>query len=137
MSLKQWETFYWPSFKRLLLRAIELGYTASVFCEGRCDSRLEYFLDMPKGKMLLRFSYTDMKRAKEIVGDHQCIMGNVPSSLLQMGSVSEVEDYCKTLIKDCAKGGGFILRAGTDSIDDAKPENVKAMVDSVKKWGVY
>ncbi len=137
MSPKHWETFYWPSYKKVLLRTIELGYVASVFCEGRCESRLESFLDMPKKSMVLRFSYTDMARAKEVLGDHQCIMGNVPPSLLQIGSVSEVEDYCKNLIKVCGKHGGFILRAGTDSLEDARPANVKAMVDSVKKWGVY
>jgi len=35
------------------------------------------------------------------------------------------------------KGGGFILRSSSDSIDEAKPENVKALVDSVKKHGWY
>jgi uroporphyrinogen-III decarboxylase len=76
-----------------------------------------------------------MKRAKEILGDHLCIMGNVPSPLLQVASPSEVEDYCKDLIKVCGKGGGFILTNGS-SIDEAKPANVKAMVDSVKKYRV-
>jgi uroporphyrinogen-III decarboxylase len=62
-------------------------------------------------------------------------MGNVPSALLQVGSVSEVEEYCKNLIQTCGKGGGFILTTGS-VIDHAKPENVKAMVDSAKKYGV-
>ena len=74
-----------------------------------------------------------MVRAKEVLGGHVCIMGNVPSSLLQIGSPQEVEDYCKNLIKVCGKGGGFILTNGS-SIDEAKPANVKAMVDSVKKY---
>jgi uroporphyrinogen-III decarboxylase len=78
-----------------------------------------------------------MARAKAIVGGHHCIMGAVPSSLLITGSVSEVEDYCQKLIKVCGKGGGFILRASTDSIEHHKPANVKAMVDSVKKYGWY
>jgi uroporphyrinogen-III decarboxylase len=61
-------------------------------------------------------------------------MGNVPSPLLQVGSVTEVEEYCRKLIETCGKGGGFILSNGS-SIDEAKPENVKAMIDSVKKYG--
>ncbi len=32
-------------------------------------------------------------------------------------------------------GGGFILTNGS-SIDEAKPENIRAMVDSVKKYGL-
>ena len=76
-----------------------------------------------------------MTRAKAIVGNHHCIMGAVPSSLLMTGSVGDVDEYCKKLIKACGKGGGFILRATTDSIKYHKPENIKAMVDSAKKYG--
>jgi len=53
--------------------------------------------------------------------------------LLQVGSQSEVQEYCARLIKLCGKGGGFILSAGS-SIDEAKPENIKTMVDSPKKY---
>ncbi len=137
MSKQQFEKFYWPYLKKALQTTISLGYTCNIFCEGRCDSRLEYFLELPKGSLVLRFAETDMARAKSILGGHQCIMGAVPSSLLITGSVPEVEEYCQKLIKICGKGGGFILRASTDSIEHHKPENIKARVDSVKKYGWY
>jgi uroporphyrinogen-III decarboxylase len=73
--------------------------------------------------------------AKAVLGDQCCIMGNVPSALLPVASPSEVEEYCKNLIKVCGKGGGFTLTNGS-LIDEARPENVKAMVDSVKKYSV-
>jgi uroporphyrinogen-III decarboxylase len=62
-----------------------------------------------------------------------CIQGGVPPTLLQAGSPQDVEEHCKKLIQAVGKGGGFILGAGS-AIDYAKPENVKAMVDSVKKY---
>ena len=133
MSRKQFEKFYWPGLKKAMLKSIELGFVPIPFCEGKFGDRLEYFLELPKGKVVAHFEQTDMARAKEVLKDHTCIMGNVPSSLLQVGSVSEVEDYCRKLIKVCGKGGGFILTNGS-SIDEAKPANVKAMVDSVKKF---
>lgn len=136
MSQKQFETFYWPGLKKAMMTSIELGYIPMPFCEGKYGKRIEYFLEMPKGKVVAHFDLTDMARAKDVLGGHTCIMGNVPSALLQIGSVQEVYDYCKDLIKVCGKGGGFILTNGS-SIDEAKPENVKAMVDSVKKWGWY
>ena len=134
MSKKHYEKFYWPFLKKALLKSIELGYVCSIFCEGRCDDRLEYFLEIPKGKLILRFAETDIFRAKQILRDHSCIMGAVPSSLLIAGTPQEVDEYCKKLIKECGKDGGFILRATTDSIEHHKIENVKAMVDSVKKY---
>jgi hypothetical protein len=133
MSRKQFERFYWPGLKKALLANIDLGYVPMPFFEGKCDDRLEYLLELPKGKIVCHFDRTDMARAKEILKGHLCIMGNVPASLLQVGSPAEVEDCCKNLIKACGKGGGFILTPG-GPIDEAKPENIKAMIDSVKKY---
>ena len=137
MSKQQFEKFYWPFQKQSILKTIELGYVAFVFCEGICNERLEYFLEIPKGTMCIRFAETDMARAKAVLGNHQCIMGAVPSSLLMTGSTQEVEEYVRKLIKTCAKGGGYIVRATTDSIEFHNPANLKAMIDATKKHGVY
>ena len=136
MSKQQFETFYWPGLKKTLLDVIDRGNVAMPFFEGHFDDRLEYLLELPKGKVVCHFEHTDMARAKAVLGGHFCIMGNVPSSLLQCASPAEVEEYCKNLIEACGKGGGFILTHGS-SIDEAKPANLKAMVDSVKKYGAY
>ncbi len=133
MSKQQFETFYWPTLKKAIMTNVELGYIPFPFFEGKCASRLEYLLELPKGKVVCHFEQTDMVKAKEVLGDHLCIMGNVPSSMLQVGSPSEVEDYCKNLIEVCGKGGGFILTPGS-AIDEARPENIRAMVNSVKKY---
>ena len=136
MSKKQFEKFYWPGLKKAMMTSIELGFVPMPFCEGAYGDRLEYFLELPKGKVVAHFDLTDMVRAKEVLKDHVCIMGNVPSSLLQVGSPQDVEELCKKLIKTVGKNGGFILGSGS-AIDYAKPENIKAMVDSVKKYGWY
>lgn len=133
MSKKQFETFYWPGLKRALQCTIEMDIVPLIFCEGEWGRRLEYYLELPKGKAICLFDQTDMFRAKEILRDHVCIAGNVPSSLLQIGSPREVEEYCAKLIKVCGKGGGFILSARS-SIDEAKPANLKAMIDSTRKY---
>lgn len=137
LSKKQWETFYWPTWKKSMMKSIELGYIPSIFAEGFCENRFEYFLELPKGKVVIRFADTDMFKAKEALGNHCCLMGSVPSTLLQLGSPSEVDEYCKKLIEVCGKGGGYVLRSDTNAIQEAKPENVKTMVDSVKKYGWY
>ncbi len=135
MSKKDFEKFYWPGLKKSILKTIELGYTPIPFFEGHYGDRLEYLLELPRASIACHFEHMDMAKAKEVLGDHVCIMGNVPSSILQVGTPGDVDEYCKKLIKDCRKGGGFILTNGS-SIDEAKPENVRAMVDSVKKYGL-
>ena len=136
MSLKQFETFYWPTLKGLLMGLIDAGLTPCPFFEGSYDSRLEYLLEIPKGKMLGYFDASDIFKVKEILGKHLCIMGNVPPSLLQTGTIQDVREHCKKLINVVGKGGGFIM-APRSAIDEVKPENLKAMTDFTKEYGVY
>jgi hypothetical protein len=136
LSKKQFDTFYWPGFKKLVTYLCHKGATPHIFFEGRFDSRLEYLLDLPKGKFVARFDATDIFRAKEILKGHCCIDGNVPSSLLQVGSKDDVIAHCKKLIDVCGKDGGYTL-SPRSSIDEVKPENLKAMIDFTKEYGVY
>ena len=50
MSLNQFETFYWPGLKKIILALIDAGLTPFVFFEGDFTSRLEYLTELPKGK---------------------------------------------------------------------------------------
>ena len=137
MSLDQFKTFFWPSLKKVILSLIEEGFIPVVFWEGNCTSRLEIIKDIPKGKAIYWFERTDIFKAKEILGDTVCIRGNVPGTLLCFGSPEDVEAYCKKLIDVVGKGGGFILDGAIGIPDEAKPENVKAMADTTKEYGVY
>jgi hypothetical protein len=136
LSDKQFRTFYWPSFKKLLLGLIAEGCVPCCFAEGGYNSRLEIIKDIPKAKTVWLFDATDMSRAKQILGDTACIAGNVPISLLSVGTTRDVEDYVKNLIDIAGKGGGFIMANGA-VMDRVKPENVHAMIDLTKEYGVY
>lgn len=136
MSLKQFETFYWPTLKKLILAVIESGLTPCPFFEGDYTSRLEYLLELPKGKVMAYFDTTDIFKAKQILGNHLCIMGNVPASILQTGTPQDVKDCCKKLIDVVGKNGGYIM-APRGAIDEARPENVRAMFDFTREYGVY
>ncbi len=136
MSKTQFEKFYWPTLKKAIIANVDLGYVSAPFWEGIWDDRLEYLLELPRGRVLFHCELTDIYRAKEVLGDHMCIQGGVPPTILQTGSPQDVEELCKKLIKKVGKNGGFILGPGS-AIDYARPENLKAMVDSVKKYGWY
>ena len=64
LSKQQWERFYWPTWKKSMMKAIEIGYMVNIFAEGFCESRFEYFLELPKGKVHIRFTDTNMFKAK-------------------------------------------------------------------------
>lgn len=61
-------------------------------------------------------------------------MGDVPAALLKLGEPDEVDEYCRRLITEVGSDGGFILSSGCTVPIDAKPENVSAMLQSVKRY---
>ncbi len=136
MSLKQFEIFYWPYLLKVIHALADKGYTPDVFFEGDYNSRLEYLAQLPKGKAIARFDQIDMARAKEILGKTVCIAGNMPVSILQVGTVDDVKKKCKELIDAAGKDGGYIL-APASALDEVNPENLKAMIEFTKEYGKY
>jgi uroporphyrinogen-III decarboxylase len=136
MSEKQFLAFYWPYLKRVILGCAEEGLVPVLFAEGGYNTRLEIIKDLPKGKVIWHFDQTDMTRAKEILGDTACIMGNVPTSLLVTGRPDDIKAYCRKLIETAGKGGGYIMAPGATA-DESRVENLKAMLDTAKEYGVY
>ncbi len=136
MSPKQFETFYWPGLKKLILALIDQGITPCPFLEGDFTSRLHYFTELPKGKVLLYIAATDPVKAKEILGNTACIAGNVPVSLLQSGTPVQVKEYSKKIIDVAGKGGGFIM-SSRSVLDDADPELVKVWAKFTREYGCY
>jgi uroporphyrinogen-III decarboxylase len=136
MSQEQFKTFYWPSLRKLIIGLVNEGLVPQLLAEGGYNTRLDVISDLPKGKVLWWFDRTDMKRAKETVGRVTCLAGNVPLDLLCTGTPEEVKAYCKELIDVAGRDGGFILSSGA-GVQGSKPENVKAMIDFSKEYGVY
>jgi hypothetical protein len=136
MSDEQYKTFYWPTLRKLILGLVDEGLIPLLFAEGSYNTRLEIIRDLPKGKVVWRFDQTDMAKAKEVLGDRACIYGNVPAAILSTGTTDDVRAYCKQLIDVAGKGGGFILSPGA-TLDTAKPENVRAMIEFTKEYGIY
>jgi hypothetical protein len=136
MSLDQFQKFYWPTLKELTTSLISEGLTPYLFWEGNCTSRLDYIGDIPAGKAIYRFEATDMLKAKDALRDKVCIRGNVPISILATGTPDEVKAYCKKLIDYAGKDGGFIMDSSA-GLTDARPENLRAMFDYTREYGVY
>ncbi len=136
MGPKQFETFYWPTFKKVLLGIINEGLIPMPFAEGNYIPRLETIQDMPRASMVWYFEYMDMAQAKKTVGKNNCIMGNLPISILVTGTAKDVREGCRKLIETCAPGGGYILTSAA-SMDQGKIEKLHAMMDAAVEFGKY
>ena len=134
MSLAQFRTVYWPPFRKVLLALIDAGPTPVPLWEGDCASRLETIADIPRGKAVYWFERTDLVRAKEVLGDVVCLRGNVPSSMLTTGTPEQVDAYYRMLIEKVGRNGGLILDGAIGIPDESRPENVRAMYESVRRY---
>ncbi len=93
---------------------------------------LPYFTQLPKGSMHIELDgATNIETAYEILQGHITIRGDVPATMLCYGTEDEVREYCEKLINMGMKGG-FMLGSGCEVPMNAKPENIKAMIDSVR-----
>ena len=136
LSDKQFKTFYWPTLRKVIMGLIEEGVVPFCWAEGGYDSRLEVIRDLPKGKTAWLFDRIDIAKAKEMLGDIACIGGPMPIALLTVGTPQQVKDHVKKCIDTAGKGGGYIMANGA-FFDRVKWENLKAMVDTTKEYGVY
>jgi len=136
LSDEQFKTFYWPTLRKVIMGLIDEGCVPFPSAQGGYNSRLKVIRDIPKGKTFWMLDRIDMAKAKETLGKNACLLGNMPSSMLNLGTPQDVKDYCKKLIDTAGKDGGYIMANGA-FFDDARPENLKAMVDFTKEYGVY
>lgn len=126
-----WSRFVFPYFQRMVEAAIEEGAIPVLHFDANWDRDLGRLRELPKGKCVLSLDgKTDIFKAKQILGDRMCIMGDVHASMFSLGTPEEVRRYCKRLIDEIGPGG-FILSSGCDVPVDAQADNVRAMVEAV------
>lgn len=138
ISPKQFKSLSFPSLKAIVSKLADKGFDLILHCDGKWDKNLETLLELPPHRCMIQFDGTsNIFRAKEILKGHSCIYGDVPAQLLTTGSPEEVDQYCKRLIEIVGKEGGFCLGSGCELAPDARPENVRVMIESVHKYGYY
>jgi uroporphyrinogen-III decarboxylase len=136
MSNEQFERFYWPSLKAVMMGLIENGCVPCCFVEGAYNDRLEYLAEMPDGQCIFIFDRTDIAQARKILSGKSCIGGGFPVSLIITGSAQQVEDETKKLLDTAAGDGGYILSIGC-AMDEAKEDTLKTFIQTGKKYGKY
>jgi hypothetical protein len=138
MSNNDFKKFYWPTLKAVVLGLIEEGIVPYLFVEGGYNQRLDIIADkdIPAGTSIWMFDQTDMLEVKKRFAGWACFGGNVQASMLKAGTPQEVEDCVKNLIDTVGQDGGYILSNGA-VLDDAKAENLHAMIETGKKYGKY
>jgi uroporphyrinogen-III decarboxylase len=128
LSPQMWDRFVWPHFKRLVNEVVASGLIAILHLDSDWTRELERFRELPARSCIMALDgETDIFKARQVLGDHMCLMGDVPASLLYLGTPGEIREYCTRLIEELGPRG-FILQSGCDIPANAKLENVQAML---------
>jgi len=137
VSPEQFEKFYWPTLKPIIEEIWAHGHQVLFYAEGSWDAHLESFAELPDGSIIYHVDRGDIFQVHRVLGDRFCISGGIPNDLLSFGTPEQVRDECKKIIDGVAGDGGYIMDAGAIVQDDAKVDNIRAMTEFTREYGVY
>ncbi len=80
----------------------------------------------------------DTAALKARFGDRIVFWGGIDTQrVLPDGSVEDVEAEVKRRIRDLAPGGGYVVASVHNMQPDIPPENIIAMAEATRKYGLY
>jgi uroporphyrinogen-III decarboxylase len=135
LSPKMWNEFVFPYYLETITQLAENDIVSVLHFDHDWTRDLPRLRELPARKCILNLDgWTDIRRAKEILGDHMAIMGDVPAPLLSTRTPDDVYAYVRDLARDVGPTG-LILCPGCDAPIDARPENMQAFVAASLEFG--
>jgi uroporphyrinogen-III decarboxylase len=137
ISPHQFEKFYWPTLKWIIEELHKNGNQVLFYAEGEWNPNIKYIAELPEKSIIYHVDRGDIFEVHDKVGEKFCISGGIPNDLLAFGTPDEVRECCQKVIDGVARDGGYIMDACAIMQDDTKPENLKALTDFTREYGVY
>jgi Uroporphyrinogen decarboxylase (URO-D). len=138
MREKDFQRFYWPTFKAYVEALDEAGVGVNIFMEQDWTRYLDYLNELPKG-CLMFFEYGDPKVIKEKVGKRHIISGLYPMSILKTETEQVCIDKAKEIMDILAPGGNYMFGfdKGILRLKDVNVNNLKAVLNFAQEYGKY
>jgi len=137
VSPEVFQNIYWATLKPIVESLWADGIQTLFYAEGKWDHHLESFAELPAQSIVYHVDQGDIFRIHRILGEKFCLSGGVPNALLGCGRPDDVRECCKKIIDGVARDGGYVMDAGAIVQNDAKIENIRAMTDFTREYGVY
>ncbi len=137
ISKDHFETIYWATLKPIVEALWSQGNQVLFYAEGKWEAHLERFAELPAGSIVYHIDRGDPGEVYRVLGKKFCLSGGVPNALLTFGKPEDVKAHCRRLIETIGAEGGYIMDASAIMQNDATLENLKAMTDATREYGVY
>jgi hypothetical protein len=128
---------HWPTLKPIIENIWSGGYQTLFYAEGLWGAHLDAFAELPDRSIVFHVDGDDIFEVHRVLGRKFCISGGLPNMLLAYGSPDVVRDRCRKIIEGVAGDGGYVMDASAIVQDDARFENVQAMIESTREYGNY
>ena len=142
INQKQFDQFYWPSFKELMDGLVSpdvQGLGVDLFVEDDWMRHLDKLASL-EGTVKMQFEYGDYQLIREkLENTKHIVTGLYPTSLLQYSSRQECIDKAKELLDIFAPGGKFTFGFDKSFFSLKEPilSNLRAVCEYVYENGIY
>lgn len=138
LRVEQYRKFSLPYFKQNVDYIRENGGGAGLHICGKSKALWEYLIETGIGCFGLD-NIEDLEEAKEILGPHMAIQGNVPPvDIVRFGTPYDVLRSSKECIRKAWDSpNGFTLTSGCQTPMDTPAENLQALMDAARIFGRY
>lgn len=137
LNPRMMDELYGDSLRRINETAHSLGMKMVVHTDGMVYPLLEWFADcgFDGVQSLEPTAGIELARAKEMIGDRMCLIGNIDiTHILVDASREEVFEAVRRSIDDAARGGGYIL-SPTNSHPGMDLKRLSWMLEAVEEYG--
>ncbi len=133
----QFDSHYWPTLKPIIEELWARGHQTLFYAEGDWDYHLDRFAELPDRSIVYHVDKGDIFEVHRKLGHKFCLSGGVPNYLLAYGTPGDVRAHCKQVIDGVTGDGGYIMDASAIIQNDARVENMRAMTELTREYGVY
>ena len=137
MSERYYGDFALPSVKEVVKEYDKAGLWSIYHASEEKEGHLK--LQAGSGVSILSVGPgLDMARAKQIVGDKVCLIGNLdPVNVLMNGTPEQVASEAERLMRVGKHGGGYVFNTGEMVPKDTPVENMEAMLRAARENALY
>jgi uroporphyrinogen-III decarboxylase len=134
---KQFDSHHWPTLKPIIEEFWKQGHQTLFYAEGKWKYHLGAFRELPDRSIVFHCDQDDVFQVHRSLHDKFAISGGVPNVLLSFGKPEEVRAFCRRVLEEVAKDGGYILDAGAILQNDTSIENLRVMTQTAREYGRY
>ncbi|MDR2754082.1 MAG: hypothetical protein LBC20_00105 [Planctomycetaceae bacterium] len=137
LSPQSYKKILYPQFREIIEGYRSLGLLVIKHCDGDVRPFISLWIEAgihcldpidPNGGL-------DMKEIKEQYGNRICLKGNIDcTGHLVNGTPEQVEEEVRVCIEKGGKNGLILSSSNTIHVG-VKPENYRAMLNALRKWG--